>query len=459
MRGTAKVDGTRESPVAEQRGHIGSRAGCGDSDRKLKIRLHAGHRNSKIGITTLPDRRHSILPAPVALRRWSDRSHYNAEVDTETRRAVAVFLALAAGVAAVAAWWTARQARAPQLVGVQVVYAWGEGGEASERPAPGPAEATATAYALVTFRRGEHGPLRRLCSHPRVRVNGEAIEVEPVSAWPASGGLLRGLWMTVEPDLPGWSDVGPGDAQRLQYKEFLAPELGRELQVEVEWRAYSDAFLARRLPGMALRAGPYRLKVRVAAYATEHDLVPAQWVSSAGAAEVLSEGVPAVIRDVAIAGVEARRAAPFFRLSCFTFAEGVWPDGGPGWPLATTPAELVARRLIVTPESFAAGLTGGDPLDPPWQTPRPVVARGDRFVAPTGEPLAWGEDVGRGDALRRGPAYFLLLEDDGDGVLSLADWVAFAWMQPGYTAPLGIALESAATELELLRLRGEKIPR
>lgn len=376
-------------------------------------------------------------------------------MDLETRRTIAVFLALAAIVGAVAGWWAVRQARAPHLVGVQVVYAAGNDDEASERPGPLGADVRATAYALVTFRRGERGPLRHLCAHPRVRLEGQPVAVEPLSAWPSSGGILRGLWLTIEPEFPGWAEVRPEDAHRLQYKEFLAPDLGRELWAEVEWRAYSDAFLARRLAGTAIPGGAYRLKVRVAAYADEHDLVPTQWVSSAGANDIWTGGVPAVIRDVELPGLDGRRAAPFFRLSCFTFAEGVWPSGGPGWALPLTPAQLVAERLIVTPESFAAGIATGNPLGHPWQAPRRLLARGNRFVTPGGEPLTWGREVAAGDALRRGRAHFVLLRDDGDGVLSLADEVAFAWMQPGYAAPLGIALGAAATELELLRLRAE----
>ncbi len=351
-----------------------------------------------------------------------------------------------------AAWWTARAERAPRLASVEVVYAVGDGSQASEQPPPAPTNARVGAYALIAFRRGERGSLRYLCGHPRVVVHGQTLKVEPLSAWPASGGVLRGLWMTIEPELPGWPNVGPEDAHRLQYKEFLAPDLGRELQVEVDWRAYSDSFLARPLPGVALRAGPYRLKVRVAAYASEHDIVPVQWVSSPGASDVFAGSVPVVVRDVALPGLDGRRAAPFFRLSCFTFAADVWPDGGPNWPLALSPGQLVERGLIVTPESFAAGIAGGNPLAPPWQAPRRVVARGDRFVAPSGTPLRWGRELRPGDALRRGPAYFVLLQDDGDGVLSLRDTVAFAWMQPGHTAPLGIALASVTDQLELLRL-------
>ncbi len=389
---------------------------------------------------------------------WLGRPHYNVGVDTETRRTVVVFLALTALVAGVAAWWMARAARAPQLLSVRVVYAAGEGSEASGQPAPVPAGARVKAYALVAFRRGERGPVRHLCGHRRVLVDGALLDVEPLSAWPATGGVLRGLWMTVEPELPGWPEVSATDAHRLNYKEFLAPDLGRDLQVEVDWRAYSDAFLARPLPGVDLRAGPYRLKVRVAAYATEHDIMPVQWVSSPGAGDVFTGTLPAVTRDVTLPGLDGRLAAPFFRLSCFTFAPNVWPDGGQQWPLGLTPAELVARRLIVTPESFAAGIASGTGVERPWQAPQRVVARGDRFVALTGEPLAWVREVRPGDALRRGSAYFVLLQDDGDGVLSLRDTVAFAWMQPAYMAPLGIALGSVATELELLRLPAAEKP-
>lgn len=378
-----------------------------------------------------------------------------ASVDLETRRTMMVFLGLAALVATIAGWWAARQARLPHLVGAQVVYALGADTEASDQPGLVPLGVRATAYALITFRRGERGALRYLCAHPRVRLKGQPVPVEPLSAWPTSGGILRGLWLTIEPEFPGWAEVRPEDAHRLQYREFLAPDLGRELYAEVEWRAYSDAFLARRLAGMVIPGGAYRLKVRVAAYATEHDLVPTQWVSSAGADDVFSGDVPTVIGEVELPGVDGRRAAPFFRLPCFTFADGVWPEGGPEWPLPLTPAQLLAQRFIVTPEGFASGVVDGNPFGLPWQAPRRLVARGNRFVSAGGEPLTWGREVHAGDALRRAPAYFVLLRDDGDGVLSLADEVAFAWMQPAYVAPLGIALGVETVELELLRVGRE----
>lgn len=380
-------------------------------------------------------------------------------MESEARRTLAIFLALAALVGAVAIWWSARQARAPQLVAVRVVFAWEGSGVATDRPALVPAGQDVTAYAVVSFRRGQRGPLRHLCAHPRVELHGEALPVEPPSAWPSSGGVLRALWMTVEPEFPGWAEVSPREAHRLEYKEFLAPEWGRELSARVDWRAYSDAFLTKRLAGLALPGGPVRVKVRVAAYADEFDLVPAQWVSSPGAEEVFAGGVATVVRDVPLPGLDGRRAAPFLRLSCFTFAAGVWPDGGADWPLPFTPRELIARRAIVTPETFAAAMVTGDPLATPWQAPRRLVAEADRFVATPGKPLEWGREVAAGDALRRGAVYFVLVGDDGDGVLSLRDQVAFAWMQPGYVAPLGIALESLATEVELLRRRpGEEKP-
>jgi hypothetical protein len=119
----------------------------------------------------------------------------------------------------------------------------------------------------------------------------------------------------------------------------------------------------------------------------------------------------------------------------------VWPDGGPGWPLALSPRELVRRRLIVTPEAFANAAAAGDPLAAPWRAPMTMELTGSelRGVTPR-EKLQWGSDVHPGDAVNCGARWATLIADDGDGVLSLADRALFAWVGPARFATLAEAL-------------------
>jgi hypothetical protein len=377
---------------------------------------------------------------------------------TETRRLVVVFAVLALAAVAVAAWWFARTARAPHLVAVRVVFRGAGETIASDRSRSVPQGVKEEVAALVSYRRGRKGSLHYLCAFSPVEVDGKEVEPEGPASWPSSGGVLRALWYSVEPALPGWKDLTAKEADKVAYKDFLANEMGRGLEAEMGWEVHADDFLARALPGDALPGGVYRVKVRVSSYPTKDDIVPTESVSSPGAADIWGGTVPTVVRTTEIPGTSAA-VSRYLHLGCFTFARGTWPAGGSGWPLPLTPQQIVERGFAVTPRSVAAVAAGSDPLGNPWQQPVEVRARGDGWVGPHGRVLRWGRDVHAGDALRVGDAYFSLLADDGDGLLSLGDTVLFAWMQPAYTAPLGIALASEATTLELLRLpRGAPAP-
>ena len=205
----------------------------------------------------------------------------------DRRTLLAVLVTVTAAVAAAAGWWRWREAGAPALRSVAVVYRAEGEAVASDRARRLPAGARVAAAAVVSFtRRG--GAVRRLCALAPVELGGAPVAVEPPAAWPAGHGELRATWFTVEPATFGAVGVTAAAAGRLRYEEFLAPELGRELLARATLEAHNDDFLSAPLPGNGIPAGPLRLKVRVGVYRREGDVLPRQAVSSPGATALLA---------------------------------------------------------------------------------------------------------------------------------------------------------------------------
>ncbi len=371
-------------------------------------------------------------------------------MEAETRTAVRIFVVLVAAVAAAVELWTVRQARRPHLVSVRVVFRGAGERVASDALRSFPPGSAVEAAAVLTYRRGR-GPLRHLCALAPVQLAGHPLQVEPVSSWPASGGELRASWYTVEPSLLAWREVGPESADKLAYRDFLAPELGRGLVTRLDFASRNDDFLARTVAGNALPAGPFRLKVRVGSYRTAEDLVATESVSSPGADQVFSGAVPKIVVEFPFPpGIDPRLSA-HLRLGCFTFRPEVWPEAA-GWPLPLSPARLVSEGFVTTPLAFAAAAGGGTALEPGWGAAAEVAVAGIELrYRRGGAPLRWGVGVRAGDVLRWGEMYLVLLEDDGDGTLSLADVAVFAWEEPARLAPLALALRGKDGPLQLLR--------
>jgi len=375
-------------------------------------------------------------------------------MDEDSRRALLVGLVLFGAVLAVIAWRVQRGATQPHLVEVVVVTRAAGEQVATDAFRTVAADAEVTAAAVVSFRRGESGEVRRLCVLPAVELGGELVPVEPLTAWPKSGGTLRAHWFTVEPAYFGGTGLEAAPAtEKLAFKDFLAAGMGNELVAAVTWEANNDEFLREPPAGNAMGGGPVRLKVRVGTYADEHDLIASESVLSAGAERLWEGPLPGVARLPALPQPLAGRVAPFLRLACFGFADGVWPDGGPGWGLPLTPAQLVQRALLATPATLAAVAASGEPLGEPWTSGDPVVLHGAVWRRRAADrPLRWGSDVIAGDVLVAGERWLTLVSDDGDGELDIGDEVLFGWGEPARLAPLAHALPEGAAVATLRSL-------
>lgn len=365
----------------------------------------------------------------------------------DTRRVVTVAAVIVLSVAAVLLLWRRHESLRPQLLSASVVF-WAEGEDvAREDLGVRPAHEPVWAGVLLQFRQGE-GPVRVLCPFPRVQASGQWLQPEPLAAWPSRYGVLKAQWFTVEPAFFGWENVDATTMDKLAYGEFAAPEMGAELKAAVTAEAHNDDFLAKPVAGNTLGGGTVRLKVKVSAYARPEDLLPWASVASPGAREV--DQAPALVRAISLPPGIHPDLVRVLRLGVFTFAPGVWPDGGPSWPLPWSPRRLVLQHLITTPQAVAAMAAVGDPLAEPWGPPGRLAARAGRWVQ--GDRwLVWGRDVAAGDALTWDGRWAVAWSDDGDGVLSFGDNVLVAWMQPPRLVSLAEIAEVTST-LELRRV-------
>lgn len=367
----------------------------------------------------------------------------------DSRRLLVVMGILTLAVVGALGFWRHHEAQRPHLLSVAVVFL--PQGEEIARPdwPPLAPQRPVWAGALLQLRQGR-SPVRYLCPFSKVFWQGAVITPEPVTAWPSAYGVLKAQWFTLEPAFFGGEVADRSSAGKLAYGEFAAPELGSGLQVLVKAEPHNDDFLTQPLAGNTLGGGTWRLKVKVGAYRDANDLLPWASVSSAGAQEV--HAVPGLARLAPLPEGLNPRLALAFRCAVFTFAPGVWPSGGEGWPWALSPEEMVRHLLVLTPKAMAALAAVGDPLSEPWETPQSLRWRGGRWVDRDGRGQRWGQEVAVGDALSWSGRWAVLWADDGSGLLDAGDRVLVAWQQPPRLADMA-EVASATQEVLLFPVR------
>ncbi len=268
-------------------------------------------------------------------------------------------------------------------------------------------------------------------------------------AWPEKDRFARVLWMTLECTHLG-GELTPGrESDLLEYRTFLAGEMGRDLIATTEPEPHNDDFLAPEDQPRAGGPGTLRLVARVEIVSDTSDLTPLQAVVSPGPGDPTGPLVATVMRAWDASPPLRPEAGELFNLPGFEPPPGDPEDG------AARLATLAGRRLAVSSAAFAGTALTGDPAADPGALPvaADLYLDGGRFLA-RGRPVKWGRDLAVGDLLEEQGHWLLLLADDGDGILDLDDEAAHAWGRPPARGALAGLLEPGPVVLHLRRHGG-----
>jgi hypothetical protein len=321
--------------------------------------------------------------------------------------------------------------------------------EGLTRAAPGnPVEA---AVAIRVGRRGTEG--QWLCPVERLALDGQEMKHVETGEWPEAGRVLRVFWFSVESANLGGS-LSPDNARdRLQYRTFLAPEMGGGLRAERLPDTHNDDHIGRQTTIPPAGAGTIRLYARVEVVESLSDLRPLQTFSTIGVDAVLDPGFPTIARSADFGDTINGEVGELFGLPGFepTSETGEWND-------VTVPAfgrsftDLVSDRFVTSSRTLAAIAVAGMPdADPDaFRSLGPIAITAGRTDR-RGRTLEWGLDVEVGDLLISGDHWWVLLGDDGNGRLDPADAVLHCWGRPPEKTTLWASLDSETVTVEHLR--------
>jgi hypothetical protein len=369
------------------------------------------------------------------------------------RLPLVIFAVLVLLVGAPVAYRVAREQLRPRLVEVCVVTSSGEDPTFRSGPRsvpPGHDVEVAAALRLKRLWRRSTW----LAPAPRLEIRGREVEHVQSAIWPDTTRSVRVFWFTVESTNVGGTLAADNAARRLQYRSFLAPEMGRDLLATRYPEAHNDDHLGPQPDTTPIDAGTLRFYARVEIFDPERDAHPTQAASSLGVDRLLDHDFPAVHRGGQFPeGVEPA-VGELFLLPGFELQEGSMDDleevtrsaFGMGF------SELVDRRLVVSSATFAATALGGTAsIDTDRVTSAGAIIFDGDVVRRQGTQLLWNEDVLPGDAIREGGHWVIVLEDDGNGVLDSPDSIIHCWRRSPTKTTVGAVLAESPVELELIR--------
>ncbi len=315
-------------------------------------------------------------------------------------------------------------------------------------------ESVEAALALRVGRRDSegrwHAPVARLA------IDGREVEHVESDRWPEAGRSVRAFWFSVESGNLGGALDAETAGERLQYRTFLAPEMGRGLRAERLPEFHNDDHIGQSQPSAAGAAGTVRFYVRVEVVEAEGDLRPLQALTTAGVDALLDAEFPTVSRAADLGDAVDATVGELFGLPGFE------PRGQDGdWNSVTVAAfglpftELVERRIVVSSRTLAAVAVAGRPdvADDAF-TDLGTVRVTEENVDRAGRSLKWGTEVVPGDILVDGDHWRVLLADDGNGDLDPADSVLHCWGRPPERTTLWGSLETGELTAEHLRYGG-----
>lgn len=370
-------------------------------------------------------------------------ARYNRHMSADTRRLLIIFAVLAAAVAAPFVFDFVRESRRPVLAEARVVTATSSDPvfrSGRRQVAPGDEVRIALAVRIEKAGRG----VRWLAPVEALAIDGEPVQHVRSDGWPERERTIRVFWFTVECRYVGGVLTADNAAERLSYQTYLAPEMGRGLLALRPPDLHNDDHLGETGAAAVDGAGTVRLYARAELVEEAGDLRPLQAVTSLDLEHLLDPRFPAVLRGAELGAGVRPAAGELFGLPGFEPA-----GASPAARDAVTEAAfgrrfsaLVEERLVVSSWTLAAvAATGRADPDLSAFAELGELVIGDERLSVGGRPAAWGREVVPGDLLVDGEHWLVLLADNGDGALDLADTVLHSWQRPPVRTTLFAALD------------------
>lgn len=372
---------------------------------------------------------------------------------SERRLLITVFLTLMALIFLPLLVHHIRQSRRPVPVEARIVTATGSDPQhrtGRRTVAAGDSVDVALAVRIAQIGRQD----RWLAPVEELVIDGHGVSCETSETWVEDELGLRVFWFTVESANLGGRLTGDTAAERLRYRTFLAPEMGRGLRAERLPEPHNDDHLGTGAPAVVEGIGTIRLYARVELVESPSTVRPQYTLSTLGLDSLRSPSFPALH----LAGDFADGIQPvvgeLFRLPGFE------PDGDTSEgrnrvtvaELGATFNSLVDQRLVTSSWTTAAVAAAGRPgLDRAQLEVVSQIRADDLQPVDGGAALEWNVDLRAGDLIRSGQRWLVLVSDDGNGILDAADAVIHCWGRPPTMTTIFTALDGSQPIAELMR--------
>jgi len=379
-------------------------------------------------------------------------ARYNSSMTSDWKLPFAIFAIIAAVIALPFFIGHQQERRRPVLAEARVVTAIASDPVFREGPRhPAPGETVEAALAIRVTRQGRDD--HWLAPVSELEINGVEVAHVETASWPDDDRVIRVFWFSIESTNLGGKLTAENAGKRLLYRSYLAPEMGRGLHAARMPDTHNDDHIGQ--PVVAPEgAGTVRLYARVEVAEKAEKVRPLQAVTTLDVSHFFEPEFPALFRAAKLAESVHHTTGELFGLPGFEPEK----DSHGSWNDVTVAAfgrqftELVSERVVVSSWTLAAVAVSGSPdLDPARLSPLGRLSVADNRILRRGRPLAWKNDVSSGDLLVHGSHWFVLLGDDGNGILDTADTILHCWGRPPERTTLFAALDPAVTAVDLLR--------
>jgi hypothetical protein len=364
----------------------------------------------------------------------------------------AIFAILAAVIALPFLIGHQQERRRPVLAEARVVTATANDPvfrEGRRHTAPG--ETVEAAIALRITRQGRDD--QWLAPVGELVIDGVEVAHLEMASWPEEDRVIRVFWFSIESTNLGGKLTTENAGKRLSYRSYLAPELGRGLRAARMPDTHNDDHIGQQVIAPE-DAGTVRLYARVEVVEKIERVRSLQAVTTLDVSHILEPEFPALFRAAKLADSVSQATGELFGLPGFEPEEGFLGS----WDDVTVAAfdrrftELVSERIVISSWTLAAVAVSGTPdLEPTRLSVLGELSIRDDRVLRRGRPLVWENDIRSGDLLVHGTHWFVLLGDDGNGVLDTADTILHCWGRPPERTTLFAALDPTVTSVDLLR--------